>query len=203
MDDKVFLNVFGACPPRMRIFVYADDDKLVYTHENFSFRNDERFTFHGIDCASLRVSSSRIDDDERKSKRPNKTLLWLDDMRDPVENKEGKVPYGFDTIEWVKDYASFVEYIKYNDMPYMISFDHDLAKEHYTPEKYWHDYEGSLKYQLGKRSTHKNKTGADCASWLVNYCHDNNIELPVCVVHSANPVGCDWIKYELSKYGVK
>jgi hypothetical protein len=33
------------------------------------------------------------------------------------------------------------------------------------------------------------KTGYDCAKWLVDYCIDNQANLPDYLVHSANPIG--------------
>ena len=35
----------------------------------------------------------------------------------------------------------------------------------------------------------KEKTGLDCAKFLVEYCADENQPLPEYLVHSANPVG--------------
>jgi hypothetical protein len=35
----------------------------------------------------------------------------------------------------------------------------------------------------------KEKTGLDCAKWLVDYCIDNQLDLPKYYVHSANPIG--------------
>ena len=49
-----------------------------------------------------------------------------------------------------------------------ISFDHDLR-----PKGYVGDF----------------SNGSDCATWLVNYCNENNLSLPRCFVHSANKNG--------------
>ncbi len=59
-------------------------------------------------------------------------------------------------------YEEFVAYIEKNGMPEEISFDHDLGLD---------------------------KSGKDCANWLIDYCIDNNVSLPKYTVHSANPVG--------------
>ena len=50
-----------------------------------------------------------------------KRLLWLDDIRDPSSIKN------YD-VTWVKNYDEFVNYLINNDLPYAISFDHDLGK---------------------------------------------------------------------------
>lgn len=127
-----------------------------------------------------------------------KTLLWLDDSRNPFLNEEGKVPKGYDEICWVLNYNEFVECIEMMGLPDAISFDHDLADEHYTPSKYWSDYEASKAYQESQQ--YVEKTGYDCAKWLVDYCADREHTLPRCYVHSANPVGADNIKAYLNNY---
>lgn len=107
-----------------------------------------------------------------------KTLLWLDDIRDPFvydwlisyapdfANGEGKVV-------WVKTFNGFVSHIKFKGIPDMISFDHDLGEI---------------------------KSGYDCAKWLVDYCLDNKIPVPKFGVHSANPVGAENIRMLLNNY---
>jgi hypothetical protein len=127
-----------------------------------------------------------------------RTLLWLDDYRNPYINEEGRVPKGAWNIVWVTSYKEFVKYILQEGMPHAISFDHDLADEHYTPPKYWNDYEASKAYQ--EAQTYKEKTGYDCAKWLVDYCMDSGTMLPQYFVHSANPVGADNIHHYLSNY---
>ncbi len=54
-----------------------------------------------------------------------------------------------------------------------ISFDHDLADIHYGG-----DYSDE-------------KTGMDCAKYLVDWCMDNDQPLPEWTVHSMNPVGVE------------
>jgi hypothetical protein len=44
------------------------------------------------------------------------------------------------------------------------------------------------------------KTGMDCAKWLVDYCIDNKKELPDYVVHSMNPAGRENIKSLLDQF---
>jgi hypothetical protein len=53
------------------------------------------------------------------------------------------------------------------------------------------------------------KTGMDCAKWLVDYCLDNKLTLPLYNIQSANPSGKDnidgllknFIKYQ-NKNGI-
>lgn len=114
-------------------------------------------------------------------------ILWLDDIRDPFKNLEGKVPQREGaTIYWVKSFEEFVAWIKKEGLPEIISFDHDLADEHYDPSA---DF-------------YKEKTGMSCAAWLIGYCIDHKVDLPICYVHSANPVGAENIRMLLSNYSL-
>lgn len=45
------------------------------------------------------------------------------------------------------------------------------------------------------------KTGYDCAKWLVDKCINERLRLPECFVHSMNPVGSQNIKNVLNDYG--
>ena len=123
-----------------------------------------------------------------------KTLLWLDDIRDPFVGDwlmayAPGFAYGDGEVVWVKNFDDFVNHIKFKGIPDMISFDHDLgedvAKERVT--------KGMSKRQarLKKRET---KSGYDCSKWLVDYCLDNEIPIPKFGVHSANPVGAENIR---------
>ena len=122
-------------------------------------------------------------------------LLWLDDQRNPFLDLEKKVPLGNNkwNINWVRNFTEFTKWIEFYGLPDAISFDHDLADEHYTPAYFWNDYEESKKYQDWKKKTYKHRTGENCAKWLVDYCIDNEKKLPETFVHSANPVGVDYI----------
>jgi hypothetical protein len=125
-------------------------------------------------------------------------ILWLDDLRNPFINIEGIVPKENLIIDWVLNYEQFVQWIEKYGLPKIISFDHDLANEHYTPGEYWNDYQISKEYQDAQN--YQEKTGMDCAKWLVDYCIDNKKELPLFYVHSANPVGADNINGILNNY---
>lgn len=109
--------------------------------------------------------------------------MYLDDIRDPVMTYPETL-----NLQWciVRSYTEFVDEIKTKGMPKFISFDHDLASEHYPiMEK-----DGGL--SNGNRipyETYRAKTGYDCAKWLVEYCMDRGLKLPICKVHSMNPVG--------------
>lgn len=131
-----------------------------------------------------------------------KNLLWLDDLRNPFLNEENKIPNDIMdwNINWVLNFQQFTKWIEKYGLPDAISFDHDLAHEHYTPEYFWDNYEESKKFQEWKSRSYKEKTGEDCAKWLVNYCMLYNKELPEIFIHSANPVGADNIREVVIEY---
>lgn len=123
------------------------------------------------------------------------TLLWLDDCRDPFDLDKkwlaNYAPRWVDTLNdvvWVKSYKEFTNWIINNGLPYQIAFDHDLADRYYDNQTQqenviWHE-----------------KTGMDCAKWLVEYCMDYKKELPSWVIQSANPVGAENIQGLLTSY---
>jgi hypothetical protein len=120
--------------------------------------------------------------------------LFLDDIRIP-KDAIGLVSSNLNQIYWdndwsvVRNYFEFCNYIQKFGLPDFISFDHDLADDHYNDlfsDENWskNDNDIVLKYD-----EYKEKTGYECAKWLVDWCLENKKSLPECVVHSANPVG--------------
>lgn len=65
--------------------------------------------------------------------KTTKTLLFLDDIRWPIEAFQYTKNEIFWEKEWsiVRNYQQFVDWIIENGLPKLISFDHDLADEHY------------------------------------------------------------------------
>jgi len=119
--------------------------------------------------------------------------IFIDDYRIPLDcikymhSRIGKKNPIYLDRDWVriKSYKQFVKCIKKNGLPFLISFDHDLHESHYAPQEYWDDsYDEWAKVQ-----NFVEKTGYDCAKWLVDYCMINNVSLPECFVHSENPHG--------------
>ena len=126
--------------------------------------------------------------------------LFLDDIRHPYSAFEYTKETMFLQKKWVivRSYNEFVKYIKKNGLPKFISFDHDLADSHYTPRELWTDYEKSKEWQDAQ--IHTEKTGFECAKWLVEYCLDNNLSCPEYYSHSMNPVGRDNINGLLKSF---
>jgi hypothetical protein len=100
--------------------------------------------------------------------------LYLDDKRSPdMTHNQGiglGVAYSSDD-KWliVRDYFEFVDIINNNyDDIQLISFDHDLACFDDNNREY---------------------TGKDAVDYLINYCLNNDRELPDWYVHTDNPRG--------------
>lgn len=124
--------------------------------------------------------------------------IFLDDIRSPQDCAK----YMYRRIKslnpvylegkWyiVRNFEQFQEAIfKYHKDITHISFDHDLADEHYTPEEFWETEEKSREWAA--KQIYKEKTGYDCAKWMKDFYQENKIKLPVMFVHSMNPVGTE------------
>ena len=129
-----------------------------------------------------------------------KRLLWLDDYRDPFDTETDWLifsPIGRDVeIHWVKSFDEFTQWIETNGLPDGICFDHDLAESHYAPEEVWGEgYQDWVNSQ-----NFSEKTGYDCADWLVDYCLDQEELLPRWNSQSANPPGRENINKLLGNF---
>ena len=117
--------------------------------------------------------------------------LYLDDVRTPVDS-EWKVVRSYD--EFVKT----VTEVGISNIE-IISLDHDLGPE--AMNEYFNNVVPN--YTFNYYSTQFEKTGYDCAKWLVNHFYEINpefgqthrlirggkIPFPKVYVHSVNPIG--------------
>jgi len=116
------------------------------------------------------------------------TLLWLDDCRNPFDTTVDWLvfsPIGKTVnVVWVKSYYEFTNWITKNGLPDAICFDHDLGED---------DAIDMVKKGMSKRAarTYKKEapSGMDCAKWLIDYCYEHNVSLPMYNIQSANPIG--------------
>lgn len=111
-----------------------------------------------------------------KKKKPY--YIFLDDERFPKHVKWTQIP----DLPWtiIRDYNNFKSLIELKGyLPEFITFDHDLALQHYA----------NLCNSETDYSKYTEKTGYDCAKWLIEYCQINNFKIPDYTVHSLNPVG--------------
>ena len=104
--------------------------------------------------------------------------LFLDDIRDPKNVTQALHNGGWiefpSHYAWdvVRSYNEFVAYIQKNGLPQLVAFDHDLSYE-----------------DQNKTENFKEKTGYDCALFVINFCKVNGLEFPDYYVHSFNPIG--------------
>lgn len=118
--------------------------------------------------------------------------LFLDDVRKPIH------AFGYTRLniflneDWtiVRNYDDFVLTIrtaweKYGHFPEIVAFDHDLAAEHYGADV---------------QSVFNEKTGYDCAKWLIDFCIEKELKLPRWYCHSMNPAGRDNINFLLRNF---
>lgn len=112
---------------------------------------------------------------------PLRVTLYLDDVRTPTETLPNAHPWVV-----VRNYDEFVDFITKNGIPDLISFDHDLAKEH-TDDYFAQFYEQG--FQNPKYEEYTERTGLDCAKFLCEYSERMNTPIQKCAVHSHNPVG--------------
>lgn len=122
-----------------------------------------------------------------------KTLLWLDDIRDPNHGDWlifSPITNPFKVV-WIKTYGDFIGWITKNGLPDGICFDHDLGDNFSLRADSdfgdWFDMDNNKEF-----------TGYDASKWLVDYCMDNDKNLPLWNIHSANPVGADNIRKYLT-----
>jgi hypothetical protein len=111
--------------------------------------------------------------------------LFLDDQRDLYQAFQMTLDNDYKNRKWyiVRSFNEFCEFVSRNyfekkTVPLMVSFDHDLADEHYSFQSEPIPY---LKFI--------EKTGYDCAKWLIDFCIQNGIDIPNYKVHTVNFVG--------------
>ena len=116
-----------------------------------------------------------------------KRYLFLDDERSPSNVDWIQLPFLSDE-EWeiVRDFSQFKQWIENYGLPDVVSFDHDLA-----------DF-GHREKTLDKDE----RTGLDCAKFMVDWCLDHDLACPSFFVHSKNLAGKENIQELLSQFAL-
>ncbi len=105
--------------------------------------------------------------------------LFLDDVRLPNHVTWVDLPPN-QHYSVVRNYQEFVDLITLRGIPKFVTYDHDLSDDHYG-----HGLRGdNIPYDQ-----YAEKTGYDCAKWLVDYCMKKGVKHPPYQVHSMNPIG--------------
>jgi len=105
--------------------------------------------------------------------------LFLDDVRLPNNVTWVDLPPN-QHYSVVRNYNEFVDLVTLRGLPKFVTYDHDLADSHYGDGLHGDD----INY-----NKYNEKTGYDCAKWLVNECMKKGVKHPPYQVHSMNPVG--------------
>lgn len=102
--------------------------------------------------------------------------LWLDDARDPADNRWADLVQRPDNsiLVWVKSFEEFVWWIEANGLPDHICFDHDINSDTFN--------------------------GVDAAKYLTGYCLSKDLPLPSYSIQSANTIGRENIKSVLESF---
>lgn len=99
----------------------------------------------------------------------SKYAIFLDDERNVSDVTWVKYPEGLDwcVVRTMRDFMFVITQAPFEDIS-VISFDHDIA-----------DY----------NADGCEVTGYDCLKWLVEYCLENDEDLPDCIFHTQNIIG--------------
>jgi hypothetical protein len=125
--------------------------------------------------------------------------LFLDDFRMPSDCFQYMFDGRYCEENWVvvkshKEFVLVVEHKwRFGLFPSLISFDHDLASEHYCGEM----FDGLDAYNDVVLSF-KIPTGMESAEWFKQFCSKNSIDIPECLIHSMNPAGAKRIQNVLA-----
>jgi hypothetical protein len=116
-----------------------------------------------------------------------KVSIYLDDIRTPNDER------------WIicRDYDEFVNRVNEIGLDNIetISLDHDLGET--AIREYFKNVTNN--YILDYENIHE-KTGYDCAKWLVEKSIETEVNLPTILTHSANPIGSANIMGYINNY---
>lgn len=116
-----------------------------------------------------------------------KVSIYLDDIRTPNDER------------WIicRNYDEFVNKVDEIGLDNIetISLDHDLGET--AIREYFKNVTNN--YILNYENIHE-KTGYDCAKWLVEKSIETEVNLPTILTHSANPIGSANIMGYINNY---
>ena len=116
-----------------------------------------------------------------------KIYLYLDDVRSPLD----------ETWQVVRSYDELIAHIKLHGLEnyQCISLEHDLGEE--AMQEYFRNVKPNSKLDYNNI---QEKTGYDCAQWLIDEALRTDVLLPIIYVHSANPIGSENIVNLINNY---
>ena len=116
--------------------------------------------------------------------------VFLDDFRQPSDVTWDQANTykldGWYIVDTAHKFVSLVDELTSENMPVLISFDHDLLDEHYEPGRDW----SNLSVYEGKEFKGVNNwTGFHCAEYFIEHLLKHNITPPIMYCHSLNQQG--------------
>lgn len=127
--------------------------------------------------------------------------IFLDDNRNPIDVYEYTNRLEYKMFAWkvVRSYQEFVdlftERLMNNELPRLVSFDHDLATEHYliAARNFLNEFdENSVNIP----------TGWHALLWMINTYVEDDMKLPHILLHTKNPAGKKNMQSLIDEYGV-
>ena len=127
--------------------------------------------------------------------------IFLDDNRNPIDVYEYTNRLEYKIFAWkvVRSYQEFVdlftERLMNNELPRLVSFDHDLATEHYliAARNFLNEFdENSVNIP----------TGWHALLWMINTYVEDDMKLPHILLHTKNPAGKKNMQSLIDEYGV-
>jgi hypothetical protein len=127
----------------------------------------------------------------------DKIRLYLDDVRTP-KNPNNEWVDGLSEWQVVRSYDEFVSHVRLNGLENyeVISLDHDLGEQ--AMKEFYNNVHPN--YTLNYDNIVNEKTGYDCAKWLVAESMKTGKPLPQIYTHSANPIGSANIMGYINNY---
>lgn len=116
----------------------------------------------------------------------------MDDERNVADVKWMQYPL----VHWVvvRNYQEFVDVVIKDGIPQRVSFDHDLADQHYA------EYFKSVSTGKFNYDNISEKTGYHACKWLIGYCLEKKIPFPEYYIHTMNPIGYANIQSLIDSY---
>ena len=121
--------------------------------------------------------------------------LFLDDIYNPLDildiTLSDKDKDRYRKYKWIiaKSYDEFVEIVTKKGIPSMVSFDHDLADEHWDLMCLEENFLKIGDVVITDYDVFEVKTGYHAVEWLLEFCAKHNKYPQVILIHSQNPIG--------------
>ncbi len=121
--------------------------------------------------------------------------LFLDDLFNPIDianlttSEKNREYYRKENWIIVRNYDDFCKTIIEKGIPYIVSFDHDLAPEHHDLIFFDENWFKNNEDIVVNYDVFEIKCGYHACEFLLEYIANHNLKTPIMLVHSQNAVG--------------